>query len=82
MLVRLLTLLKIIPEPVHYIQLLPERTGIDLTDMGPLHVCVCGCQMFQSIVMFEDYELAWWSLDGECLNCGDRVILPCPVDRQ
>ena len=81
MLVRLLTLLKILPPQLVAVQLLPERRGLDLTDMGPLHVCSCGCRMFQSIVMFEDYELAWWSLDGECLNCGNKVILPCPVDR-
>lgn len=63
------------------ITLLPERKGADLRSLGPVHACTCGCQMFTSIVMFEEYELSWWSLDGECVNCGNWVTLPCPVDR-
>ena len=81
MVLRLLTLLKIIPQQYVNLTLLPEKQGADLRSLGPVHACICGCQMFSSIVMFEDYELAWWSLDGECVNCGALVTLPCPVDK-
>jgi hypothetical protein len=30
---------------------------------------------------FEDYELVWYFLDGTCVNCGNIVTVPCPVDK-
>jgi hypothetical protein len=30
---------------------------------------------------FEDYELVWYFLDATCVNCGNLVIAPCPVDK-
>jgi rRNA maturation protein Nop10 len=33
------------------------------------------------MVSFEDYELAWWFLDGTCVNCGNIVTVPCPADK-
>ncbi len=28
----------------------------------------------------EDYDIAWWHLDGTCANCGNLLTIPCPVD--
>jgi hypothetical protein len=30
---------------------------------------------------FEDYELVWYFLDATCVNCGNLVVAPCPVDK-
>ena len=81
MVLRLLTLLKIVPKQYVNLTLLPEKRGADLRSFGPTHTCVCGSMMFTTVVMFEDYELSFWSLDGECVDCGAFVTLPCPVDK-
>jgi hypothetical protein len=60
---------------------LPQVTGADLRDLGPVHVCTCGSQVFSAMVSFDDYELVWYFLDGTCVNCGNLVKLPCPPDR-
>jgi hypothetical protein len=61
--------------------MIPDKQAADLRAVGPTHVCICGCDVFKSLVSFDDYELAWWYLEGECLNCDAKVILPCPVDK-
>ena len=58
-----------------------EPFGADLRDLGPVHVCPCGSQVFSAMVSFDDYELVWYFLDGTCVNCGNLVKLPCPPDR-
>ena len=60
---------------------LPEPFGADLRQLGPIHVCTCGCQVFNVLASFEDYELVWYFLDATCVNCGNLVIVPCPVDK-
>ena len=60
---------------------LPEPFGADLRGLGPLHVCSCGCQVFNALVSFEDYEIVWYFLDATCSSCGNIVTIPCPVDR-
>ena len=62
-------------------QMLPEKFAADLRAIGPTHVCSCGCNVFKSLIAFDDYEISWWYLEGECLNCDAKVILPCPVDK-
>lgn len=59
---------------------LPEPYGADLRALGPVHACTCGCTMFNIMASFEDYDIAWWHLDGTCANCGNLVTIPCPVD--
>ena len=61
--------------------MIPDKFGADLRSLGPTHICPCGCSVFETLVAFEDYELSWWYLEGTCLNCSNKVILPCPVDR-
>ena len=60
---------------------LPEPFGADLRGLGPLHVCPCGSQVFSVMAAFEDYELVWYFLDATCVNCGNLVVVPCPVDK-
>lgn len=60
---------------------LPEPFGADLRDVGPIHVCPCGSQVFNVMASFDDYELVWYFLDATCVNCGNLVKVPCPVDR-
>ena len=60
---------------------LSQVTGADLRGLGPVHVCPCGSQVFNAMVSFNGFELVWYFLDGSCVNCGNLVKLPCPVDR-
>ena len=59
---------------------LPAPFATDLRALGPTHLCPCGSQVFTIMASFEDYELVWYHLDGECVNCGNLVTIPCPVD--
>jgi len=61
---------------------LPPVHGADLRDLGPVHVCSCGCEVFNVMACFEDYELVWYFLDATCASCGNLVTVPCPVDKQ
>ena len=47
-----------------------------------LHECVCGCNVWKVAVAFQDYEIAWYALDMECLNCGTRAKAPTPLDKE
>lgn len=60
---------------------LPTPFGSDLRDMGPVHVCPCGSQVFNVMASFEDYELTWYFLDATCFSCGNLVRVPCEPDR-
>jgi hypothetical protein len=59
---------------------LPEPYGSDLRNLGPIHICSCGSQVFNIMASFENYELVWYFLDASCVNCGNLVCVPCPVD--
>lgn len=60
---------------------LPPIRGADLRSLGPIHVCSCGCEVFNVMACFEDYELVWYFLDATCVSCGNIVTVPCPVDK-
>lgn len=45
------------------------------------HICPCGNSVFKIYATFEDYELASYSTDGECVECGSRFKVPTPLDR-
>lgn len=61
-------------------QELPPKFGADLRSLGPLHRCTCGCTVFNIMATFSQYEISWYMLDGTCTNCGNLVIVPCPID--
>lgn len=48
----------------------------------PTHECVCGSNIFNLKVMFDDYEIATYFLDMECANCGSLATAPTPLDRE
>ena len=55
--------------------------SIDLRGL-PTHVCVCGSTMWNIKVMFEDYEIAMYLLDMECVVCGAIATAPTPIDNK
>jgi hypothetical protein len=46
----------------------------------PTHACVCGCNVFNLKVMFEDGQIAQYFLDMECASCGSLATAPTPID--
>jgi len=44
----------------------------------PTHVCVCGCEVFNLKVVFQDGEIATYFLDMECAHCGSLATAPTP----
>jgi hypothetical protein len=64
------------------LQLRPETydKSIDLRGT-PTHLCPCGSQIWNLKVIFEDFEIATYFLDMECVSCGSVATAPTPVDR-
>jgi len=64
------------------LDLRPESydNSIDLRGT-PTHLCPCGSQIWNLKVIFEDYEIATYFLDMECVSCGSVATAPTPVDR-
>ena len=49
----------------------------------PTHACpACGHTFFRMVAHFEDYEVSFYGLDGECDNCGTKVTLPTLADAE
>jgi hypothetical protein len=65
------------------LQLRPESydNSIDLRGT-PTHLCPCGSQIWNLKVIFEDFEIATYFLDMECVSCGSVATAPTPVDRE
>jgi hypothetical protein len=65
------------------LQLRPESydKSIDLRGT-PTHLCPCGSQIWNLKVIFEDFEIATYFLDMECVSCGSVATAPTPVDRE
>jgi hypothetical protein len=57
-----------------------KDSKVDLRSLGPVHVCMCGSQVFKVGVMFEDKDISLWFTDAECFACGALVKVPTPVD--
>lgn len=60
-----------------------DGTGQAMDLAGTItRVCPCGSEWFKTLVTVdEDYEIAAYGLDAECIECGTRVKLPCPADK-
>ena len=56
-----------------------EPAGIDMSDTI-MHTCICGSNLWRIVVSFEDYEIASYSTDSECIECGTRAKAPTPID--
>jgi hypothetical protein len=57
----------------------PTGQAYDLSGII-MHECVCGSDMWKLIVSFQDYEIASYILDMECLYCGTLATAPTPLD--
>lgn len=59
-----------------------EEEGLTLDARGiPTHACPsCGHTFFRIVANFEDYEISFYGLEGECDECGTLVTIPTPVD--
>lgn len=47
----------------------------------PLHVCVCGCFVWNVKCSFEDYEMVSYFSDMECASCGSLATAPAPWEK-
>lgn len=57
----------------------PSLPSFDLSGII-MHECICGSDMWKIIVSFQNYEIASYMLDMECINCGTRAKAPTPID--
>ena len=65
------------------LQLRPESYDKSMDIRGtPTHLCPCGSQIWNLKVIFEDFEIATYFLDMECVSCGSVATAPTPVDRE
>jgi len=48
----------------------------------PTHVCPCGSNQFFIRAIFDDYEIATYFLDMQCVNCNSLLTAPTPLDRE
>lgn len=54
-----------------------------MIDLGTVtHRCICGSVMWKVLVSFEDFEIASYSLDMFCAECGAKAISPTPLDKE
>lgn len=65
------------------LRLRPESydKSIDLRGT-PTHLCPCGSNIWNLKVIFDDFEIATYFLDMECVSCGSVATAPTPVDRE
>jgi hypothetical protein len=56
-------------------------SGMDLRGT-PTHECICGSQVFYIKAAFDNYEIATYFLDMECVECGNLATAPTPLDRE
>ena len=70
-------------EPAGALQLRPDNynSSIDLRGT-PTHLCPCGSNIWNIKAIFEDFEIATYFLDMECVSCGSVATAPTPVDRR
>lgn len=53
-----------------------------IIDLGMVtHVCICGSCLWKILVTFDDFEIATYSLDMYCAECGAKAIAPTELDR-
>ena len=56
-------------------------SGMDLRGT-PTHECICGSQIFNIKAVFDNYEIATYFLDMECVECGNLATAPTPLYRE
>jgi hypothetical protein len=58
-----------------------ESESLDLRGT-PTHACVCGSVVWNIKAIFDNYEIATYFLDMECVECGSLATAPTPLDRE
>ena len=58
-----------------------EWNPVDLRGT-PTHACICGSIHFYVRAVFDDYEIATYFLDMQCVECGALLTAPTPLDRE
>lgn len=58
-----------------------EPESLDLRGT-PTHACVCGSIVWNIRAVFDNYEIATYFLDMECVECGSLATAPTPLDRE
>jgi hypothetical protein len=48
----------------------------------PTHECVCGSDLWNIRASFDNYEIATYFLEMECVLCGSLATAPTPLDRE
>jgi hypothetical protein len=48
----------------------------------PTHECICGSKVFNLPVCFQDFEIATYFLEMQCVECGSMYTAPTPLDRE
>lgn len=46
----------------------------------PTHECVCGANIWNVKVIFQESQIATYFLDMECVSCGSLATAPTPAD--
>lgn len=68
--------------PEDILNLRPENYDKAMDLRGtPTHLCVCGSQIWNVKVVFDNFEIGTYFLDMECASCGSIATAPTPVDR-
>ena len=59
-----------------------EKSGSDLTFMGPTSVCPCGSELWYVIAWFDQQqrEIGGRFLEMACVSCGSICKSPTPLD--
>ena len=63
------------------------KAGLDTRASHPIdlgvvtHVCVCGSGLWLIQATFDDYEIATYSTEMFCAECGSRAHSPTEPDR-
>lgn len=58
-----------------------QKKSMDLRGK-PTHKCICGSSIWNVKAAFEDYEIAQYFLEMECVACGSIATAPTPLDRE
>lgn len=58
-----------------------EKGGSDYLFMGPMHTCICGCNVLHILASFdEDGEIGQYFTEAKCASCGSLLRAPTPID--
>lgn len=56
--------------------------SLDLTDLGPTFICICGSNTFQTLVIWDEETRlpGAYEMNMSCYTCGAVCRAPTPID--